>query len=141
MEKVAPMKSDKSPEEKPVSVQAEAKELMWAAFPPRIEDNRKSYFHRVARELNWKVRRVRAFFHCEAKVSVEELRQLQARCEHQQQRAAQREKDRHELKALLQGRQQRVPVVERAPAGAARREGAGGGPVGDRQGRLPFLDE
>lgn len=132
--------SDKLPKESAVSVQAEAKELMWAAFPPRIEDNRKSYFHRVARELNWKVRRVRAFFHCEAKVTVEELRQLEARYERQQQRAEQREKDRHELKALLQARQP-VRVAERASAGAAGREGAGGGAVGDRQGRLPFIDE
>jgi len=135
-----PKISDKSPKESAVSVQVEAKDLMWAAFPPRIEDNRKSYFHRVARELNWKVRRVRAFFHCEARVSVEELRQLQARYEIQQQRAAQREKDRHELRALLQTPRGSLSVADRA-AGPAGREAAGDRPMGSPEGRLSPIDE
>jgi hypothetical protein len=61
MEQAVPKKSGKSPEESDVSIQVEAKELMWAAFPPRAHENRKGYFHRVVRELNWKARRVRAF--------------------------------------------------------------------------------
>jgi hypothetical protein len=140
MEKAVTRNLGKSPEEDSLSVQAEAKHLMWAAFPPRIEDNRKSYFHRVARELNWKVRRVRAFFHCEARVTVEELRQLEARYEIQQQRAEQRRKDHDELKTLLHRARIDVPVGEREAERCALAD-AGDRSMGDQEGRSPSIDE
>jgi homogentisate 1,2-dioxygenase len=91
MEKSLPKDSDNSPKERVVTVQAEARQLLFAAFPPRIEDNRKSWFHRVARDLRWTPRRVRALFHCEARViRVEEMRALQERYDALERREAER---------------------------------------------------
>lgn len=120
-----------------MSVRSEARELLWGAVPQRLGDNRKSWFAHCAHILGWRARRVRAVWNLEARVTVEEMRQLEAL----QQRAAQREKDRHEIEALLQGHRNPVSVAEQAPAGPARREGAGAGEVGGEQGRLPSFDE
>lgn len=131
-----------SPKEKAVSVLAEARELLWGAVPQRLGDNRKSWFLHAAHVLGWKPRRVRAVWNGEARtISAQEMRQLEERFAAQQQRAAQRQKDRHELRALLQTPREPVPVAQRAsdrPAGPAP---AAGRPVGDAQGRFYFLDD
>jgi len=135
MEQALTKKLAGSPKEKSVSVEAEARELLWGAVPQRLGDNRKSWFAHCAHVLGWRARRVRAVWNQEARVTVEEMRQLEAL----QQRAAQREKDRNELKALLLGDRTPVPVAERVgdrPSGSPL---AGNQPLGDRQGRLPFF--
>jgi hypothetical protein len=86
-----------------VSVQAEARQLLWAAVPPRLEDNKKSWFVRAARALDWTPRRVRAVWHLEARViTAEEMRALQARYHALETRRAERKKERDELRTLSQ---------------------------------------
>ena len=69
-----------SPKVAPMSSQAEARELLWAAVPQEIGDNRKSWLLRAAHALGWNPRRVRAIWHGEARViTADEWRTLQSR--------------------------------------------------------------
>ena len=62
------------------STAEQARAMMWAAVPRRIEDNRKSWLARVARDFGWEPRRARALFYMEARiVTADEWRTLQAR--------------------------------------------------------------
>lgn len=131
-----------SAKERIVSVQSEARELLGTAVPWRFGDNWKSWTVYAARVLGWSERRVRAIRNGEARrIDVHEMRQLEDRISHQQQRAIQRRKDRDELRALLQGHRPPVPVAERACAGADGRESAGNRHVGDQQGRFFFAED
>ena len=101
-----------SPKEQTVSLQAEARELLWGAIPPRLGDNRKSWIIYAARILGWTERRVRAVWNGEARrIDAHEMRQLEDLYAARQQRAEQRRKDRHEL---LQLSREAVPVAERS---------------------------
>lgn len=131
-----------SAKERIVSVQSEARELLGTAVPWRFGDNWKSWTVYAARVLGWSERRVRAIRNGEARrIDAHEMRQLEERISHQQQRAIQRRKDRDELKALLQGHRQPVPVVERARACADGRADSRDLPVGDQQGRFDFIED
>jgi hypothetical protein len=55
------------PKEKRMSEVAEMRQMIWDLFPPRIHDTKRSYFEYAARKLNWKARRVRAYFHDEVR--------------------------------------------------------------------------
>lgn len=80
-----------SPKESGVSVQSEARELLWGAVPPRLGDNRKSWIAYAAHVLGWRPRRVRAIWNCEARViRVEEMRALQERYTALERREAER---------------------------------------------------
>lgn len=69
----------KLPKESGMSSRTEAKSLLWELFPPAINDNRKSWFTRLARFLGWNERRVRAIWHEEARIiTADEWRTLQA---------------------------------------------------------------
>ena len=63
-----------------MSSSAEVPDLMWRAFPPSRQGNRKSWLASVARALGWKHRRVKALFYCEARViTADEWRTLNQR--------------------------------------------------------------
>ncbi|TBR28683.1 MAG: hypothetical protein EPO10_11780 [Reyranella sp.] len=67
-------------ESKAVESNAQIPDLMWRACPPQRHDNRKSWLVRVARALDWKPRRVKALFYCEARVvTADEWRTLNQR--------------------------------------------------------------
>lgn len=71
---------DQSSKESRVSVNAEAREMLWAVCPPTIYDNRKSWLARVARTLGFGQRRTKALFYCEARtITAEEWRTLNER--------------------------------------------------------------
>lgn len=72
---------DKHSKERPVSISAEARDLLWqVGGPPRITDNRKSWLARLARELGFGQRRTKAIFYCEARViTADEWRTLNQR--------------------------------------------------------------
>lgn len=123
-----------------VSVQTEARQLLWGAVPPQLGHNRKAWFAYAARVLHWRERRVRAVFNGEARrIDAQEMRQLEALYEDRQQRAAQRRKERDELSALLQAPREPVPLAEQA-TGHLGLEAPGDRPLGAQQGGLPPTD-
>ena len=86
-----------------MDAKAEMRTLMWEAFPPRMHDNRKSWFTRIGQALAWNPRRVRAIWHGEARViTAEELLTVQRRVA-EQRAALRRIGERHdELHALVE---------------------------------------
>lgn len=67
--------------ESAVSVQQEARSLLWqVAGPPAIHDNRKSWLAKAARTLGWGSRRTKAIFYLEARtITATEWRTLNDR--------------------------------------------------------------
>lgn len=86
--------------EEATKVRSEIPALLFAAFPPMLHDNRKSWLARAARSLGWGQRRTRALFYCEARVvTAEEWRTLNERLD----AAKLRERERDELRAIARG--------------------------------------
>ena len=103
-------KSSQSSKGQVMSSSSDVPQMMWAAFPPRMTDNRKSWLSSVARTLGWNQRRVKALFYCEARVvTADEWRELNARLD----AAKKRERDRYEHCAVLRGFGAAVPVAAR----------------------------
>lgn len=72
--------SDQRSKSLEMSSNAQVPDLMFRAFPPNRQGNRKSWLASVARSLGWKHRRVKALFYCEARVvTADEWRTLNQR--------------------------------------------------------------
>jgi len=116
--------------ESEMNTHAEARALLWAVVPSRIEDNRKSWLARAARTMGWGERRTRALFYCEARcVTADEWRQLNQRLD--QLKAAERRhgESLNELRDAYSTAGARLPVAggktvsaddATAPTGGAR---------------------
>lgn len=105
-----------SQKDKRVNSQVEVRDLLWAAFPPRPEDNRKGWLWHVARQLGWNQRRVKALFYCKARVvTADEWRTLNERLD----AAKKRERERDELRAASRGVGTPLPMASRADGESA----------------------
>lgn len=102
---------ERSSKGEPMNTHAEARELLWAAVPSRIGDNRKSWLARAARTMGWGERRTKALFYCEARcVTADEWRQLNMRLD-QLKAAERRHGERiNELRMAYSVAGARVPV-------------------------------
>lgn len=75
-----PKRSDYPSKDVEMNTHADVRDLLWAAVPQRIGDNRKSWLSRAARVMGWGERRTRALFYCEARVvTADEWRTLNQR--------------------------------------------------------------
>lgn len=107
-----PKRSGVSPKNQSVTVQAEVREMLWRAIPPAMHDNKKSWFARAAHELGWKPRRVRAFWHCEARVvRAEEWKTLQERIDAVKAAERRHEEQTDELRKTYRDAGARLPVA------------------------------
>lgn len=130
-----------SPKEKTVSVQSEARQLLWDAVPQRLGDNRKSWIAHAAHVLGWTPRRVRAVWHQEARViSVQEMRDLERRYAARQQSAEERRKARNELQASLLDARASVPVRQHLGHGSDRQMVDRDGTSPSEEGRADHVD-
>lgn len=109
---ILPKTSGKSPKGKQMSTQSEARALLWAAVPPEIGDNRKSWFRRASHALGWNPRRVRAIWHCEARViTADEWKTLNQRLDALKAAERRHQEQFHELQqAYRAAREDRVVV-------------------------------
>lgn len=106
----------KLPKNLKMPITVEARELLWAAVPPAAHDNRKSWFTRAARALGWRERRVRAIFHCEARViTAEEWRTLNQRLDALKAAERRHEDEVHELREAYRVAGARVSGFRRDP--------------------------
>ena len=91
--------------ERPVSVQAEAHEMLWRAVPRERGENLKSWFPRAARVLGWSERRVRSFWNKEQRrVDYAEIEALNKRIEALKADEARHERIAHEIRTSLERR-------------------------------------
>lgn len=106
-----------------VSASQQIPALLFAAIPPLLHDNRKSWLARVARTLSWGPRRTRALFYLEARiVTADEWRTINERLD----AAKQRERAHNEHRLFARGVGAPLPVDARenpslpmaVPAGA-----------------------
>lgn len=97
--------------ESPVSVQAEAHEMLWRAVPRERGENLKAWFPRAARVLGWSERRVRSFWNKEQRrVDYAEIEALNKRIAALKADEARHERIAHEIRTSLERRSERVPV-------------------------------
>lgn len=107
------MSKRSSQESKAVESNAQIPDLMWRACPPQRHDNRKSWLSRVARALDWKPRRVKALFYCEARVvTADEWRTLNQRLDALKAAEQRHQEQSHELREAY-----RAAREDRAVAG------------------------
>lgn len=97
--------------ESPVSVQAEAHEMLWRAVPRERGENLKAWFPRAARVLGWSERRVRSFWNREQRrVDHAEIQTLTARISAIKAEEERHERIAHEIRTSLEGRGNRMPL-------------------------------
>ncbi|MBS0219163.1 MAG: hypothetical protein JSR91_00325 [Proteobacteria bacterium] len=121
----SPKNPGKLPKENDVTALSEFQDMIWEAVPPRRHDNRKSYFAFVAEQLSWTPRRVRAFFHGEARtIRPKEWTSLNQRLDALKAAERRHEEDAHDLhQAYRDARESRALVgrnsieLGEAPAG------------------------
>lgn len=102
--------------EKPVSVQAEAHEMLWRAVPRERGENLKAWFPRAARVLGWSERRVRSFWNKEQRrVDYAEIETLNKRIAALKADEVRHERIAHEIRTSLEGRGERMPLDRGAP--------------------------
>lgn len=95
-----------------MSTQLEARQLLWAAVPPAIHDNRKSWLARAARLLGWSERRTKALFYCEARVvTADEWRTLNQRLDALKIAERRHGEETHALKMVLRDARQARAVA------------------------------
>lgn len=105
----------KLPKDPKMSVTAEARELLWQAVPPRSHDTKRSWFAQAARLLGWRERRVRAIFHCEARViTADEWRTLNQRIDALKAAERRHEREADELRETLRMAREGMPMARRA---------------------------
>jgi hypothetical protein len=96
----SPKSAGNPPKEGSVTALSEFQDKVWQVLPPRRHDNRKSYFQFVAEQLEWKPRRVRAFFHGEARtIRAEELVAITRRLDALKEAEARHREEIHEIQA------------------------------------------
>lgn len=107
-----------SPKRQAMSITVEARDLLWAAVPPGIHDNRKSWLARAARLLGWSPRRVRAIWHCEARViTADEWRTLNQRLDALKAAERRHGEQTHELREAYRMAREDLPLAGRAAGG------------------------
>lgn len=127
---ISPKVLGKSAKGKQMSTQSEARALLWAAVPPEIGDNRKSWLRRASHALGWNPRRVRAIWHCEARViTADEWRTLNQRLDALKAAERRHQEQTDELREAY-----RAAREDRAVAGGSA-VALGGAPSSDGNGR------
>lgn len=102
--------------EKPVSVQAEAHEMLWRAVPRERGENVKAWIPRAARALGWSERRVRSFWNKEQRrVDYAEIQTLNQRIAALKAEEQRHERIVHDIRTSLEGRGKRMPLDRGTP--------------------------
>lgn len=102
--------------EVPLSVQAEAHDLLWRAVPRERGENLKAWFPRAARVLGWSERRVRSFWNQEQRrVDYAEIQTLTARIDALRADAARQERIAHAIRSSLENSGARLPLDGEPP--------------------------
>lgn len=99
-----------------MSIEQQVPVLMFAAVPPTVHDNRKSWISRVARSLGWRERRTKALFYCEARVvTAGEWKTLNERLNAAKKLERERAEHQHELRTSYRSVGANLPLPARTP--------------------------
>lgn len=125
--------SDQSSERTAMPAEQQIPGMMFAAFPPQLHENRKSWLARVSIALRWKHRRTRGLFYCEARIATaDEWRTLNQRLDALKNAERRHGDETNELRKTYRVAGEGVPVARRADVGLGDEDA----PAGD-EGRHP----